>query len=144
MPTSKMTWNIREQTSKSSSGNITIGSGCTPRWAIDPRKVEAGVLLLTFFVVIPSIAAAIGYAAWKGKPKNFNREMYWTSFAAATVASLLLMVFAQRMHADVRTWLYLVRVACFALGALLFGVAGGCTVGIFTYRRGVGIQDPPR
>jgi len=106
--------------------------------------VEAGLLLLTFFVVVPSIAAAIGYAAWKGKPKNFNREMYWTAFAAAIVVSLFLMVFAQRMHADVRTWLYLVQVACFGFGALLFGVAGGCMVGIFTYRRGAGTQDPPR
>jgi hypothetical protein len=106
--------------------------------------VEAGLLLLTFFVVVPSIAAAIGYAAWKGKPKSFNREMYWTAFAAAAVVSLFLMVFAQRMHADVRTWLYLVQVACFGLGALLFGVAGGCMVSIFTYRRGAGTQDPPR
>ena len=106
--------------------------------------VEAGLLLLTFFVLVPSIAAAIGYAAWKGKPKNFNREMYWTAFAAAIVVSLFLMVFAQRMHADVRTWLYLVQVACFGFGALLFGVAGGCMVGIFTYRRGAGTQDPPR
>jgi hypothetical protein len=70
--------------------------------------------------------------------------MYWTAFAAATVVSLFLMVFAQRMHADVRTWLYLAQVACFGLGALLFGVAGGCMVGIFTYRRGAGTQDPPR
>ena len=37
--------------------------------------LEAELFVLTFFVVIPSIAAAIGYAAWKGKPKNFNREM---------------------------------------------------------------------
>jgi integral membrane sensor domain MASE1 len=99
---------------------------------------EAGLLILTFFVFVPSIAAAIGYAAWKGKPENFNREMYWTAFAAAIIASVFLMVFAQRMQADVRTWQYLLQVACFGFGALLFGVAGGCLVGIFTYRRGFG------
>jgi surface polysaccharide O-acyltransferase-like enzyme len=97
---------------------------------------EAGLLILTFFVFVPSIAAAIGYAAWKGWPKNFDREMYWTAFAAAIIASVFLMVFAQRMQADVRTWQYLLQVVCFTLGALLFGVAAGCVVGIFTYRRG--------
>jgi hypothetical protein len=45
--------------------------------------LEAALLLFTFFVIVPSIAAAIGYAAWKGKPKNFSREMYWTAFAVA-------------------------------------------------------------
>jgi hypothetical protein len=105
--------------------------------------VEAGLVIFTFFVVVPSIAAAIGYAAWKGKPKNFDREMYWTAFATATGVSLLLMVFAHRMQADVRTWQYLAQIVCFGLGALLFGVAGGCMIGIFTYRRGVRNQNPP-
>lgn len=105
--------------------------------------VEAGLLIFTFFVVVPSVAAVIGYAAWKGKPKNFSREMYWTVFAAAVAASLFLMVSAQRMQADIRTWQYLVQCACFGAGALLCGVAGGCLVGIFTYRRGVMNQNPP-
>lgn len=105
--------------------------------------VEAGLLIFAFFVVVPSIAAAIGYAAWKGKPKNLDREMYWTAFAVATSVSLFLMVVSHRMQADVRTWQYLVQVACFGLGALLFGVAGGCMIGIFTYRRGLRDQHPP-
>ncbi len=88
--------------------------------------LEAGLLLLTFFVIVPLIAAA----------------MYWTAFAAASAASLFLMVYAQRMHADVRTSQYLLQIACFGLGALLFGVAGGCMVGIFTYRRNPVTQDP--
>src|SRR5215469_1750973 len=90
--------------------------------------IEAGLLIFTFFIVVPSIAAAIGYAAWKGKPKNFDRQMYWTAFAAATGVSLFLMVFAHRMQADVRTWQYLAQVACFGLGVLLFGVAGVCMI----------------
>jgi hypothetical protein len=105
--------------------------------------LEVGLLLFTFFVVVPLIAAAIGYAAWKGKPKSFSREMYWTAFAVASAASLFLMVYAQRMHADVRTWQYLLQIACFGSGALLFGVAGGCMVGIFTYRRNPLTQNPP-
>src|SRR5215469_11303368 len=94
--------------------------------------IEAGLLIFTFFIVVPSIAAAIGYAAWKGKPKNFDREMYWTAFAAATGVPLFLIVFAHRMQADVRTWQYLVHVVCFGLGTLFLGVASGCTIGIFT------------
>jgi uncharacterized membrane protein len=104
--------------------------------------VEARLFLFAFFVVVPSIAALIAYAAWKGKPKNFNREMYGMAFVATVAASGFLMVYAQRMQADVRTWQYLLQIACFGLGAPLFGVAGGCGVGVFTYRRGSLTQDP--
>jgi hypothetical protein len=31
--------------------------------------IEVALLLFAFVVVVPSIAAAIGYAAWKGKPR---------------------------------------------------------------------------
>jgi len=106
--------------------------------------IEAGSLLFTFFIIVPSIAAAIGYAAWKGKPKNFSREMYWTAFASAGAISLFLLVYAQRMQADARTWQYLAQIACFGTGALLFGVAMGCLVGIFAYRRRAGTQDLPQ
>jgi hypothetical protein len=40
------------------------------------------------------------------------------------------------MDADVRTWRHLLQLASSGLGALLLGIAGGCGVGIFTYRRG--------
>ena len=97
-------------------------------------RAEAALFLFTFFIVVPSIAAAIGYAAWKGRPRNFSREMYWTAFVAAMAVSLFLFVYSQRMHADVRTWHYLLQIACFGGGAFFFGIAGGCMVGIFTYR----------
>ena len=102
-----------------------------------------GLLLFVLFVVAPSISAAIGYAAWKGKLKNFDREMYWTAFVALGGVSGFLLVFAQRMHADVRTWQYLLQLTCFGLGALLFGVAMGCAVAIFTFRRRSPSQKPP-
>jgi hypothetical protein len=70
--------------------------------------------------------------------------MYWTVFVVVGGASAFLIVYAQRMYADVRTWQYPVQIACFGLGALLFGLAGGCLVGIFTYRRHPLTQDPPR
>src|SRR3989442_631117 len=70
-----------------------------------------------------AIAAVIGYAAWKGKPNNFGRDMYWTAFVSASAASGFLIVYAQRMSADVRSWQYLAQLAYFGLGILLFGVA---------------------
>lgn len=100
--------------------------------------VEPVILLFAFFVLVPAIAAIIGYAAWIGKPKNWDRSMYWIAFVASTVASGFLMVYAQRMRADVKTGHYTVEMLLFGLGVLLFGVAGGCMVGIFTYGRGNG------
>ena len=95
------------------------------------------MIFFASLLLVPVIAAAIGYAAWKGNPTNFDREMYWTAFVAAMVVSGFLMVFSQRMRADVRTWRHIAQLACFLIGALLFGVAGGCFLGIFIYRRGV-------
>lgn len=103
-----------------------------------PIWLEASLFLLAFFLVAPTIAALIGYAAWKGKPKNWDRSMYWTAFAASIIASGSLMVYAQRMQADVRTWQYPVEMALIGFGVILFGVAGGCMMGIFMYRRGRG------
>jgi len=109
----------------------------TAVWIID------GLLLIIFFVGVPSIAVAIAYAAWKGKPKSFDRESHVLGFVACILASGFLLVYAQRMHADVRTWQYLMQIACGGLGLLLFGIAMGCGIGIFKCRRRSGPQEPP-
>lgn len=101
-----------------------------------------GLLLFTLFALSPAIAAAVGYAARKGKPKRFNRESFGVTFLTTVVAGGFLMVYAQRMQADVRTRLYLLQVFYFELGAILFGIAGGCLVGLFTYRPNSPTQDP--
>jgi uncharacterized membrane protein len=103
-----------------------------------PVWVEGVVLVLAFLVFVPGVAAVIGYAAWLGKPKNWDRTMYWIAFATSIIASGFLMAYAAGMRADVRTWHYLVQIALFGLGVFLFGVTGGCMVGVFTYRRGKG------
>jgi uncharacterized membrane protein len=105
---------------------------------MDPRYLQIvdGLLLFCLFVRAPSISAAIGYAASKGKPNGFDRERYGLSAITAGAPGIALMVYAQRMHVDVRTPQYFLQLACFALGAVLLGVAGGCFVGVFTYRRG--------
>ena len=103
-----------------------------------PAWIEAAVFFLAFFVAVPAVAVVIGRAAWLGKPKNWDRSMYWTAFVASVAASGFLTVYAQRMHAEVGTWRYPVQMALFVLDLLLFGVAGGCMAGIFTYGRGKG------
>jgi multisubunit Na+/H+ antiporter MnhG subunit len=123
---------------------IGLGYASSAMYSKTGLWLDAVLLVLAFFLAVPAIAVAIGYAAWKGKPQNFSRGMYWTAFVAAIAVSLFLMVYAQRMHADVRTWQYLVQIACFGLGVLVFGVAGGCMVGIFTYRRRPGTRDPDK
>jgi uncharacterized membrane protein len=97
--------------------------------------IDGGVLLFAFLVMVPSIAAAIGYAAWNGIPRSFSREMYFTAFVLIGGVSTFLLVYAIRMNADIRTWEYLWQVACFGIATLLFGVASGCMIGVFAYRR---------
>jgi len=109
----------------------------TAVWIVD------ALLLLILFVGVPSIAAAIGYAAWKGKPKNFDQGTYCAVFVSAGGASGLLILYTSRMHVDVRTWQYLVQILCGGFGLLLFGIAMGCGIGIFTCRRRSGPQEPP-
>jgi uncharacterized membrane protein len=103
--------------------------------------VELGFILLTLFVVAPSMAAVIAYAAWKGWPKSFDREMYWTAFVSTGAVAALVIVYAMRIVVD-GTWQHLVRLAGLGLGALLLGVAFGFAVGIFVRRANPLTNDP--
>ena len=104
--------------------------------------IELGLFSLIFFVGVPTIAVVIGYAAWKGEPKNSSRDTYFAKFLVAMFCSMFLMVYATQMHARIRSWQSLLQIFCFLLGAFLFGVAGGCMIGIFAYGRGLSPREP--
>jgi len=100
--------------------------------------IEDAVFLLALSIAVPGVAVAIGYAAWLGKPKNWDRSLYWTAFVVSAPVSVPVMVWAQRMRIDLTSWWHLLQLSIFGLGALLFGVAGGCVLSVFTYGRGRG------
>jgi hypothetical protein len=96
------------------------------------------VELLTFFVLQPAIAVVIAYKAWRGRPENLR---FTVPCVVSGAAAVLLIVFAKWLNADVRTSIYLLQVACFALGFLLFGAAWD-TASQFFSMRGVGTRGP--
>ena len=109
---------------------------------MNPRylPIVDALILSGLFLGAPLVSALVGYAAWKGKPKSFDREKYGLSAVSVGVPGVALMGYAVRMQADVRTPQYFWQLACFMLAVPLLGVAGGCFLGMFTYRRD---QRPP-
>ena len=87
--------------------------------------LTGAIELLTFFFVGPVLAIAIAYAAWRGKPNNFNPERYGMVCVASFVAASLLFGFVKWMNADVRTPQYFLQFTCFLTSGLLFGVFMG-------------------
>ncbi len=84
-------------------------------------------------VGIPAITAVIAYAAWKGLPKNFSREMYWTAFVSAGVPAVFLLIVAQRTDLEGLRHVF-IHYTCAFSGLLLLGVASGCCVSVLAYR----------
>lgn len=93
--------------------------------------------LLALLVIPPLVGAVIGYAAWKGKPTDFGRDMYWMCSVIACLATVSIGVYLQRMDADMRTSRYPLQLVLFGLDVLCAGIAFGCLIGAFAYRRGI-------
>jgi hypothetical protein len=96
---------------------------------------EAAFIVLAFFVLAPTVAAVIGYRASNGKPKNFDREMYWTAFVAIGAVAVIITRYAVFMEAKDVAWWNLLRLTLLGLGALFFGASLGFGVGIFCAQR---------
>ena len=122
---------------------VAVNYACAIVYSQTRIQIVDGLLFLALFMGVPAIAAGTGYAALKGRPKNFDHESYAMGFVACLLASGFLLVYAQRTQADVRTWQYLLQLACFGLGLLLFGIAGGCGIGIFARRLRSLTPKPP-
>ena len=87
------------------------------------------VQFLTIFFIGPVLGFVIGYAAWRGKPRNLNPQRYGDDrvlFVASSVTAFLLLGFAKWLNADVRTAQFFLQVVCVLLGGLLLGVGTGC------------------
>ena len=97
-------------------------------WLVD------AVLFLALFVCAPALGFVIAYAAWSGKPQTFDPERYGDDrvlLVVFGVSAFVLLIFAKLLNADVRTAWFLLQLACFMLGSLLFGVAMGCCCSVF-------------
>jgi hypothetical protein len=111
--------------------------------AVRVMRLVDGLLLLSIFMGVPAIAGGIGYAALKGRPKSFAPKNYLLGFIACGLISGVLIVYTQRMQADVRTWLYLWQIVCGSIGLLFFGIAIGCGIGIFACTFRSLVRKPP-
>lgn len=99
----------------------------------DHLWLTEAIELLTFFVLMPAIAIAIAYAAWRRSPQNFSPKRYRTVCVASGVTASLLFVLAKWMNSDVRTAQYFLQLACLLFALLLFGVSMGCGVPVLIH-----------
>ncbi len=91
------------------------------------------VVLFPMFVAAPAIAIAIALAVRKGLFKNFSRETHWTAYVFALIAAGLLFLLFVRTDIN-GVWHTSLHFACGILGALVFGLAGGFMLSVFTSR----------
>ena len=109
-------------------------------------NVITSIELLGMFVGIPAIVVVIAMAASKGKPKRFDREMYWTAFAASGALSAIVFYGTTKIKA-IDFGGYLLSALLFMSALALFGMSTGCGVSVFVYRRpraANGTEDPGR
>lgn len=99
------------------------------------------VVLFLMFVAAPAIAIAIALAARRGLFKNFSRETHWTAYVFALIAAGILFFLFVRIDIN-GAWHTLLHFACGILGALVFGVAGGFMLSIFTSRAPIFSPSP--
>ena len=92
-----------------------------------------GMLYGFLFTLVCAVAAVIAILASQGIPKTFDREMYWTCFAASGIAAVILILAAQRVARAATS--RIVPTLLGDLGLFLLGVSIGCGVGTFGFKK---------
>ena len=100
-----------------------------------------GMLYGLLFALVSAVATVIAILASRGIPKTFDREMFWTCFAASGFGSAILILAAQRV-ARSGAGPRLVPTLLGDAGLFLFGVSLGCGAGIFVFKKRAESEDP--
>ena len=85
--------------------------------------------MLIFFVLNPLLFIAIGYAAWKGKPSGFDQRKYAVSAVTTFLVGTILILLAEWINADIRTWPFAIQALFMIVGLFLIGFGSGCAGG---------------
>jgi len=93
-----------------------------------------GMLYGLLFALVCAVAAMIAILASQGIPKTFDREMYWTCFAASGIGSAMLILAAQRVARSGASS-RIVPTLLIDAGLFLFGISVGCGAGIFVFKK---------
>jgi hypothetical protein len=72
--------------------------------------------------------------AGKGVPKTFEREMYWTCFAASGMGAWILIAAAQRV-ARAGATPRIISTLLIDIGLFLVGMAIGCGAGVIVFKK---------
>lgn len=93
-----------------------------------------GMLYGLLFALVSSVAMVVAILASQGLPRTFDRDMYWTCFAASGIGSAFFILTSQRMARPGATF-RLVPTLLGDLGLFLLGISIGCGVGIFVFKK---------
>jgi hypothetical protein len=102
-----------------------------------------GMIFGLMFALVSCIAVVIAILASKGIPRTFDREMYWTCFAASGIGAGILILAAQRVARAGATWRF-IPMLLVDLGLFLVGIAMGCGVGVFVFKKQNGQTEAER
>lgn|SRR5690242_14471202 len=91
----------------------------------------ADLAKIGFLLLVPAIV--ISAFALKGRPKSFDRSMYWTCFCALGISGGIIFGAGQRLEST-QSDHWLLQGACQYGGLLLMGAGFGCGLSIFLFR----------
>ncbi len=93
-----------------------------------------GMIYGLIFALVSCVAVVIAILASKGIPETFDREMYWTCFAASSIGAGILIAVAQRA-ARAGATRRIIPTLLMDFGLFLVGIAMGCGVGMFVFKK---------